>query len=210
MHKYRFNKSFQISKLSLAHLFRLIPWGFIQFPFWSGWWIYQSSFRASLLAACLVSEKWREHPYAKDVMGLWWYRSHKEKETTAKYNWNERHGQSLNTVFFKWHLFSSRKLNSQDSTGDYPKFEGNFLLNKKIRMKYCIWPDSKNVCGNKLSTNNPITCCLQNFNLLIISIHSESLLHYWDSLKVHSGLWNYLTSFVSKKVQHHQAFTLQR
>lgn len=62
-------------------------------------------------------------------------------------------------------------------------------------MKYCKWADSKNVCGNILSTDNPITCCLQNSNLLIISIHSELDVCCLDSLKVHPDLYNYSTMF---------------
>lgn len=56
-------------------------------------------------------------------------------------------------------------------------------------MKYCRWADSKkNVCENKLSPDNPIACCLQISNLLIISIHPESDIHYRDSLKAYPSL----------------------
>lgn len=50
-------------------------------------------------------------------------------------------------------------------------------------MKYCRCADSKNVHGNKLSVDNPITCCLQISNLLITSIYFESAFSHWDSLQ---------------------------
>lgn len=60
----------------------------------------------------------------------------------------------------------------------------------------------KNVHGNKLSIDNPITCCLQISNRLIISIYFESAFSHWDSLlsiQISAIMQHFSLSFKNKE-----------